>query len=69
MIAYITPFAPELIFSLFILFLIVFPFWKIFKKAGYHGALSLIMLIPFGILIMTFFLAFARWPILKKHAE
>lgn len=45
--------------------LIVIPFWFIFKKAGFPAALSLIMLIPLGNIIMPFVLAFTEWPALK----
>ncbi len=44
----------------------VVPFWFIFKKAGFHPALSLLMVIPFADVIMKFFLAFADWPSLRK---
>ena len=44
----------------------VVPYWFIFKKAGYHPALSVIMVVPFGDIIMRFFLAFSDWPALKK---
>jgi uncharacterized membrane-anchored protein YitT (DUF2179 family) len=47
----------------------VVPYWFIFKKAGYHPALSLLMVIPFADIIMKFFLAFAEWPSLKKGGE
>lgn len=42
----------------------VLPFWHICKKAGFHPALSLLMLVPFGNIILPFYVAFARWPIL-----
>ncbi|MCB9136761.1 MAG: hypothetical protein H6642_00275 [Caldilineaceae bacterium] len=45
----------------------ILPFWKIFAKAGYNGALSLLMIVPLVNLIMLFFLAFADWPILKRQ--
>jgi hypothetical protein len=44
----------------------VVPFWFIFRKAGFHPALSLLMIIPLADVIMKFFLAFADWPSLKK---
>lgn len=44
----------------------VLPFWMIFKKAGYHPALSLLMLVPFVDIAMRFYLAFAEWPSLKQ---
>ena len=44
----------------------VFLWWRIFKKAGYSGALGLLMLVPIGNLIMLCILAFSQWPILKS---
>jgi uncharacterized membrane protein YhaH (DUF805 family) len=39
-------------------------YWRIFAKAGYSGALSLLNLIPgVGPLICVLILAFGRWPI------
>lgn len=39
-------------------------YWRIFDKAGYNGALSLLNLIPgVGPLICVLILAFGRWPI------
>jgi hypothetical protein len=46
--------------------LTVVPFWFIFRKAGYHPALSLLMMVPFVDIVMKFFLAFSDWPSLKK---
>jgi uncharacterized membrane protein YhaH (DUF805 family) len=40
--------------------------WKIFSKAGYSGALALLMLIPFGELIVLGIAAFGKWPALKE---
>ncbi|MFO8014150.1 MAG: hypothetical protein R6X20_12700 [Phycisphaerae bacterium] len=37
--------------------------WKIFSKAGYSGALGLLMLVPIANLIMLLVLAFGTWPI------
>jgi len=45
----------------------VVPYWFIFSKAGFFGALSLLMLIPVVDIIMLFFLAFAEWPALKQN--
>lgn len=39
-------------------------YWRIFAKAGFNGALSLLNLIPgVGSLICVLILAFGRWPI------
>ena len=60
------PGPPEFLVIVITTAVIVLPFWKIYSKAGYSGALSLLMLIPILNLIMLFFLAFAEWPILKN---
>jgi hypothetical protein len=42
----------------------VWVYWRIFAKAGYNGALSLLNFIPgVGPLICVLILAFGRWPI------
>lgn len=53
----------------------IFVWWKIFSKAGYSGALSLLnlaIIIPFigwlVPLVLTIWFAFADWPALKKGA-
>ncbi len=39
-------------------------YWRIFAKAGYNGAMSLLNLIPgIGPLICMIVLGFGRWPI------
>ncbi|HLX26106.1 MAG TPA: hypothetical protein VKR05_03875 [Candidatus Cybelea sp.] len=39
-------------------------YWRIFAKAGYNGALSLLNLVPgIGPLICMLILGFGRWPI------
>lgn len=54
--------------SLVILFLVfaVVVWWKIFAKAGYGGALGLLMLIPGVNLVMLCILAFGQWPVLRE---
>jgi hypothetical protein len=47
----------------------VIPFWKICAKAGFPGALSLLMLVPLANLILPFYLAFADWPALRQGRE
>jgi hypothetical protein len=42
----------------------IWAYWRVFEKAGYSGALSLLNLVPgFGPLICMIVLAFGRWPI------
>jgi hypothetical protein len=40
--------------------------WKIFKKAGYSGALGLLMFIPVINFILLLMLAFSKWPVIKQ---
>jgi hypothetical protein len=58
--------APELLIIGLISMLWIVPFWMIFKKAGFHPALSLLMVFPFINVILFLYLAFAKWPALKK---
>ena len=47
----------------------VWVYWRIFQKAGYSGALSLLNLVPgVGPLICVLILAFGRWPIEDRLA-
>ena len=54
------------IFAIFVLLICVIPFWKIFRKAGFPPALSLLMPIPGVNLVLLYILAFADWPSLTK---
>jgi hypothetical protein len=49
--------------------LFVMPFWKICGRAGFRPALSLIALIPGGILVLLWVIAFAKWPALKEEKK
>ena len=40
--------------------------WKIFSKAGYSGAMSLLMFIPIANLVVICMLAFGEWPIYRE---
>jgi hypothetical protein len=44
---------------------IIFPHWKIFQRAGFSGAMSLLLIIPLVNLIVMFWLAFGDWPALR----
>jgi hypothetical protein len=44
----------------------IFCWWKIFSKAGYSGALSLLLIIPIANLVVFLILAFGEWPILAE---
>lgn len=49
-------------------FLVILPFWQIFKKAGFSPALSLLMFLPFVSTIVLYVVAFSDWPALKGPA-
>jgi hypothetical protein len=48
----------------FIFALIIY--WRIFSKAGYSGARSLLLLIPIVNLIIIIMFAFSEWPIQRE---
>ncbi|MFH1616810.1 MAG: hypothetical protein ABIG61_17220 [Planctomycetota bacterium] len=39
---------------------------RLFAKAGYNWLWGLLVLVPFGTLVLPLFLAFAKWPIEKE---
>ncbi len=47
--------------------LIVVPFFKIWKRTGHNGWLSLLMLLPIVNLIMLYVIAFKQWPAVDKN--
>ena len=49
--------------------LTVIPVWRICAKAGFAGALSLLMLVPVANYVLLFYLAFAEWPALTEKRE
>lgn len=63
--------ALELGFILFIIpifiVLMIVPYWKIFSKAGWSGAMSLLMLVPLANLIVLWVFAFSEWPALQNR--
>jgi hypothetical protein len=61
---------PELLILLvFVPVLIVIPFWKIFRKAGFPGALSILVAIPFAGLIVVYVVAYSDWPALRNRQQ
>lgn len=66
-------FAVFAIVGLVVLVFMIFCWWKIFSKAGYSGALSLIFLAcivpligPLIVLGLIIWFAFSDWPVAKK---
>jgi hypothetical protein len=41
-------------------------YWRIFAKAGYSGALGLLMFVPIANIVMLCILAFGEWPIYRE---
>lgn len=61
-------FACVAVFTLLIVVLYLWLFYRIFKKAGYSGWMSLLNLIPYvGSIIVLFMLAFGDWPALRNR--
>jgi len=60
-----------LVFAIWIIVWIlpVIVFWKICSKAGFSGALSLLMLVPLANIVLPLFVAFAEWPALKNSKD
>ena len=58
------------IFGLLVLVFFIIIYWRIFSKAGYSGALSLLLFIPIAniivFIIVLCVLAFGNWPIYKE---
>jgi hypothetical protein len=48
---------------------VVWPYWRIFRKAGFPSAFSLLMLVPIANIVMLFYLAYADWPALKDTSR
>ncbi len=55
-----------IVFALAMLVFMALVYWKIFSKAGYPGALGLLMLVPIANIVMLLILAFGQWPIHRE---
>lgn len=58
-----------IVYLLIMLAIVVFSiiiYWKIFSKAGYSGAMGLLMLVPIANLVVLCILAFGEWPIYRE---
>ena len=53
-------------FSIIMIIFAIVIWWKIFSKAGYSGAVGLLMFIPIVNLIALLILAFGEWPIQRE---
>lgn len=55
-----------LLFYVAIIAFFIFCWWRIWSKAGFNGAWSLLMLVPIANFVVFIYFAFAEWPIEKK---
>lgn len=55
--------------TLLVALLVVYPFWRIFARAGFPGWLAVGMVLPVVNLALLYFLAFAQWPALRGVAR
>jgi hypothetical protein len=59
----------ELVVVFAVIAFMIWLYWRIFAKAGFSGALSLLNLVPgVGHLLCLAILAFGRWPIEDRRA-
>jgi hypothetical protein len=49
-------------------FLVIWPYSRIFGKAGFSGAFSILMVVPLVNLIALWVFAYSDWPALRKGA-
>ena len=56
-------------FVLLCLILKIVAMWKICSRAGLSGPLALLMLVPFGDLILPLYVAFTKWPTLEQKPK
>jgi hypothetical protein len=58
----------QVIIGLLPLVVAIWPFWKIFARAGFPGWLGLGIVVPLLNVFLLFYLAFADWPALRPPA-
>ena len=50
--------------------ILIYPTWRIFGRAGFHPALSLLLVVPgIGLLIVLFILGFVAWPATQPRVD
>jgi hypothetical protein len=56
---------------IYLLIMVVFiaAYWQMFKKAGYSGALSLLLLVPLANIILILWFGFSDWPVVRENRE
>jgi hypothetical protein len=46
---------------------VAWPAWRVCSKAGFPGALGLLIVVPLVNLFLLYFLAFADWPVMQRR--
>jgi hypothetical protein len=56
---------------IYLVIMIVFiaAYWQMFKKAGYSGALSLLLLVPLANVVLILWFGFSEWPVVRENRE
>lgn len=47
----------------------VIPFWRIFDRVGFKPSFAFVALVPGGVLILLWVVAFAKWPVLTDEEK
>lgn len=65
------PMTAMIIVGLYLVTLVVLAivFFKLFEKAGFNGAMGLLMIVPVVNLGVALYLAFTQWPVLTELAQ
>ena len=58
-----------LLIGLAVVAFIIYMIWRVFTKAGMSGALSLLVLVPFGVIIVLCILAFGKWNVVPVSSQ
>ena len=49
------------------LFLVIWPYSRIFGKAGFSGAFSILMVVPLVNIVALWVFAYSDWPALRRN--
>lgn len=58
--------ASIILFAILVTAVLLVAYCKVTAKMGYHWALGILMIVPFGNIILPLYLGFADWPIHKE---
>jgi hypothetical protein len=61
------PVASVIVAAVGAFFILVWPAWRICTRAGFPGALGLLITVPLLNLVLLYVLAFVEWPALRNQ--